>query len=310
MTQTPTPTPSPTGDPGSTLNQMGIPTGADPSASPTTPTNPAGGADYLQQIIAQAGASKYTAWWGYQPTGSNVRQPDAGSFRNAFSVSATGNDTLYNQNDMTSWLSSAWQDPSSRTMLLQYALATGHQADFSGVQSMWLKAGQISSDLYNSPQNKQYMTPFQVLALMAGNQKMQSGRRIVSSASSSSRSVSYDISDPLTAKALTNAVLQAALGRQATDQELSSYKQAINAYEQAHPAVSTSTSSSTTSTDPTTGASRTRNSTTNGSHTSGATAQGRQQVVQDIAQNSAEGQAYMTQDVFEKALQVLAGRIG
>lgn len=303
------------GDPANTLTQLGIPNNGsvpgaapDPSQSPTA-TNPAGGSDYLQQIIAQSQSGKYTAWWGYQPTSTNVRQPDAGSFRNAASISATGNDTLYNQQDMVSWLTSAWQDPSQRTALLQYALATGNTADFSGVQSMWVKAGQISSDLYNSPQNKQYMTPFQVLALMAGNQ-MQSGRRIVSSSTSSNRSVSYDISDPQTAKALTNAVLQAALGRQATDQELVSYKKAINAYEQAHPAISTSSTSSTSSTDPTTGSTRTRYSTSSGSHSSGATSQGRQQVVQDIAQNTAEGQAYMTQDVFEKALQVLAGRIG
>ena len=52
-----------------------------------------------------------------------------------------------------------------------------------------------------------------------------------------SRSVSYDISNPQTAKAIINQALSNQIGRKATDDEVAAFTKALNAQEKANPTI-------------------------------------------------------------------------
>ena len=208
-----------------------------------------------------------------------------------------GGINFYSTDQHQAYFYNNWQNSAKfRTQMIRYAAALGYRTDVKSAMNLWNAAGQQSAAL---AKNKKYMTPMQVLAFLSGGGKGGSGGGMGGGGGgggvSTSSSVSYDISDAHTAKALTNAVLTAALGREATDEELKSYKRALNAAEKADPSRSSSTSS--------------------GSHSSstsesGIDGSGRQQVLMDKARATTEGQAYFTQDVFQKAMEALAGRIG
>lgn len=75
-------------------------------------------------------------------------------------------------------------------------------------------------------------------------QRVQTGQANPSGAKTST-STSYDISDPNTAKAILDNVLQAFTGRNVPKpQELTGFQAALNAYEQANPSTDTTTSNS------------------------------------------------------------------
>jgi hypothetical protein len=92
------------------------------------------------------------------------------------------------------------------------------------------------------------------------------------------RNVSYDISDPLTAKAILNQSLAQQLGRQATKAELAAFTTALNAQEKANPSITTSVSD---------GAGN-----TSSSQTGGFSMNAKQQFAQDQAQAKPEYQPY------------------
>lgn len=162
---------------------------------------------------------------------------------------------------------------------------------------VWQEAGKLSSQWADQGVN---MTPMQVLEFLAGGKGGGAGGSGGSSGGSgggaptsyTTTQTSYNISDPATAKALTNAVLEAALGRRATPEETKAYRAALNAAERANPTVTTTHVNGRSST-----------STTKG----GLDSAGAQQTLLDKAENTAEGQAYLTDNVFNQALQYLSG---
>jgi hypothetical protein len=107
---------------------------------------------------------------------------------------------------------------------------------------------------------------------------------------------SYNITDPETAKMLVNSLLSNYLGREASNAEVTTFTQALNAAERKNPVVTTSTATPTS-----TGVDQT--STTTG----GLDSAGRQQVILDQLSKTPEYQAVQTDSVFRKAMSVLAG---
>lgn len=110
--------------------------------------------------------------------------------------------------------------------------------------------------------------------------------------------ISYNFTDPLTAKNLVTGTLTNFLGREPTSKELSDLTAALRAAEQANPSISTSTASS-----PDGGTTVNQTSSTSG----GLDSAGKQQVLLDQLEPTAEYQAVQTDSVFRKALGVLAG---
>jgi hypothetical protein len=194
---------------------------------------------------------------------------------------------------------SFWENARLRAKLVTYAAKFGiDRTDRMSIQKMWNDAGKESALLY---QAKRKMTPMQVLAFYAGKAGDSTGMGGGGGGSTeSSSSVSFDISDAKTAKAITNAVMNAALGREATADELNAYKAALNAYEKANPSRTSGVRSSDGS----------GHSTSSSTTYSGASGAGREQLLKDKAGSTVEGQAYQTQDVFQKAMERLAGMTG
>jgi hypothetical protein len=184
-------------------------------------------------------------------------------------------------------------NPKWRMQLITGYIASGGDPkkanDSWTMQNVWQSLGQASSD---SKETGHPMTPMQILAFMAGKAGTNANANAQSLAKDTT-DTRYNIEDPATALAITTSVLTAALGRQATPDEVSRYKNAIAAYDRANPTVTH------THTD------------ANGNSTStsrgGATQPGEQAVVQSMVGNSAEGQAYQTNNVFDQAMKILAG---
>lgn len=285
----------------------------------TGPTEPPGGATGSQGAITppkdrvgqaegqqQQNTTGWQAYWENGSMSTNQRQSDQ-TGRQSTSTHYNANPTTYTADDMTAWLGNAWQNAATRSSLLNVAIATGYSPDFKGVSAMWQYAGQKSAEMLRSPQNPTKMTPFQVLNLMSGanaGANAGAGKIQGSTSHSTSSSTSYNISDPATAKALTNAVLQSALGREASPEELAQYRHALNAYEHANPSKSTSSSTGTSD-----GRGNSTSTSSNVSYGGGSQAGG-QQVLEDRAKATTEGQAFQGQNVFEAAMQHLAQRIG
>jgi len=110
-----------------------------------------------------------------------------------------------------------------------------------------------------------------------------------------SSTTDISLSDPATAKYITNNVMQALLGREATPKELAAYRTAINSYETSHP-----TTSSQSGTVDYLG---NRNSSTTSK--SGATGEGRQQTVTNPIEQGTEYKAYHQSTIFRQAMQLL-----
>lgn len=215
-------------------------------------------------------------------------------------VLAPGNVGLVSEASHNANFYAFWANAQLRARLVTYGAKLGiDKTDKMNLQKMWNMAGQESALLYQAGKK---MTPMQVLAFYAGKGGgLGTGSGSGSGGSvSRSSSVSYDISDAKTAKAITNAVMNAALGRQATPEELEAYKAALNAYEKANPSRSSGVSRSDGS----------GNSTSSSTSYSGASAAGREQLLKDKADSTVEGQAYQTQDIFQKAMERLAGVMG
>lgn len=207
--------------------------------------------------------------------------------------------------DMQVWLQENWNRSAKfRTIMNQYAVAIpGFGVGYRSVSAMWDAAGAYSAQL--AATGKAKLTPMQVLQLWAGGKATGlpnspiggdgSGRT-----TSHSTNTSYDLSDPMTAKALTNAVLSSALGREATAEELSQYRAALNSYEKSNPTVTTGTQTTDAN----------GNSTSSSTSRGGASQAGREQILKDKAMGTAEGQAFTGASMFEKAMQVLASKVG
>ena len=184
-------------------------------------------------------------------------------------------------------------NPAWRTQLITGYIALGNNPsdanDGFKMFNFWDDLGKASGAAGESGRK---MTPMQILAFMAG----KAGAKAMSNAQSLAKDTTdtrYNIEDPATALAITTNVLTAALGRQATPDEVNRYKAAITSYDRSNPTVIH------THTD----ANGNTNSTSNG----GASQPGEQAVVQSMVGNSAEGQAYQTNNVFDQAMKILAG---
>lgn len=280
---------------------------ADPTPTPTAPDMQS----YVNSLIASATANggtnvgpsnvdtsgDWNAYWGYsRPSGGgeDARDRRAG----------IKSDQYKSATQMQAWLQEQWsKNARFRTIMNQYAVAIpGFGTGYKGVSQMWDAAGAYSAQLAAAGRK---LTPMQVLQLWAGGKATGLPNSAIGGAGSgstthTSTNVSYDLSDPLTAKALTNAVLSSALGREATADELAMYRNALNSYEKSNP----STSTSTTTTD------AQGNSSTSSTSKAGASQAGREQIIKDKAEGTAEGQAFRGSNLFEQAMQILASRVG
>jgi hypothetical protein len=220
----------------------------------------------------------------------------------------TWSDKFQSQQDYENGFYAMWNDPGQRNKFLNLALggsSTGNHKSFNAdiAQKIWNQAGYYSAKLADTGGPK--MTPWQVLAFYSTNGNVSSSGSGSGSRSSgggggggggggagssyTQTSTGYDISDPETAKALTNNVMQAAMGRQATAEELTQYRNALNAAEKSHPQTTTTH--------------------VNGMSSSSTRSGGidKQQVLTDKVTGTAESQAYTTSTLLNDAMQYLAG---
>jgi hypothetical protein len=183
-------------------------------------------------------------------------------------------------------------DAKWRATLMTGAIAAGMANPTDSADkylNVWETLGKYSAQ---SVEAGTALTPLQVLSLLAGKGG-KNGLGQAQSLATDSTHTTYQIEDPATALAITQSVLTAALGRQATPDEVSRYKSAIQSYDRANPQIThTHTDGSGNSTSSTTG---------------GVAITGEQALVQSAAGNSAEGQAYATNNVFNDAMKILAG---
>lgn len=258
---------------------------------------------------AAQSASNAPRPWAGQSYGT-TQHPNRGFGRSATGRGQPNGDGRVDMSTHLDDFLNKWNaDAAWRTQLITLGLKTGAMAQSGNgpndYYNLWLKAGQLSSDWADA--GKHY-TPMEVLQFLAGGKGSGPGGlpgfggNKTQTSTSHGTSVSYNLSDAATAKALTDHVFEAALGRKATDQELAAYKAALNAYEQANPSVSSH--SSTTTYD------SSGNSTTSDSQSqrnAGATAEGRAQTIQDKADATPEAQAYQTSSLFDQAMKYLGG---
>jgi hypothetical protein len=191
-----------------------------------------------------------------------------------------------------------WNDnPVWRTELIAGYLAAGGNpkdtTDSWAMQSLWQDLGKASAA---SMETGHAMTPMQILKFMAGKKGALASQQAKSSAQSMVRDITnttYTIEDPATALALTQNVLTAALGRQASPDEVRRYTSAIQSYDRSNPTIDH------------------MHQDANGNQTStrsgGVTQQGESALISNTVNNSAEGQAYQTNSVFDQAMKILSG---
>lgn len=283
-------------------------------ADPKAPAQPseADFNSFVQQFVAaQASGSQnprpYYGGDSYGPTGKHMGPnlvDGSHTVPTGFQQSSDGRVDWNTHLDdfLNQWNSdAAW-----RTQLITLGLKTGLMAGSnngpSDYYNLWLKAGQLSSDWADAGKK---FTPMDVLNFLAG-QTGATGLKIPGSGhqtqTSSGTSVSYNLSDAATARALTDHVLEAALGRKPDAQEYAQYKAALNAYEQANPSVISHSSTTTYDAN--------GNSTSTDSSkqkAAGASAEGRAQVLTDKANATPEAQAYQTSTLFDEAMKYLGG---
>jgi len=259
-----------------------------PSGDPSTTNGPSLG-DLQGSLSQQTQYYPYSVYGGDTPLRSARGGPQF--------PGADPNNMLSGGQHMAQFWDNWNANPAWRTRLITGFIASGGNpkkaADTNSMMSFWNSLGQASAA---AKESGKLMTPWQILSFMAG----KNGKQALSQAGSQAQSLvkdttntSYSIEDPATALAITQSVLTAALGRQATPDEVNKYKAAIAAYDQAHPTIEH------THTDANGNSTRTING--------GVTQGGEQAVIQNTVNNSAEGQAYQTNNVFDQAMKILAG---
>lgn len=199
---------------------------------------------------------------------------------------------------------SVWNNPKSRTRLIQSMVASnpsyyGRGVAMGQAHSYWEAAGAESAKLASVGR---YLTPWQIIMMRAGGTAGSGGSGSGSystsggggggGGSSTTTTTSVNITDPQTAKALTDTIFQAALGREPTKDEYSAYVKALNAAERANPTTTTTTVSGSSV-----------SSTTSG----GLDSLGAQRLLTKRAERTPESQAYRTNNVFNQAMEILAG---
>jgi len=188
-------------------------------------------------------------------------------------------------------------NPAWRTKLISGYIALGNTPsdalDGFKMFKFWDTLGQASGVASESGKK---MTPMQILAFMAGKSGALAAQQAKASAQSMVKDVTnttYTIEDPATALALTQSVLTAALGRQASPDEVKRYTSAIQSYDRANPIIDHIHQDANGNQTKTT--------------TGGVSSTGEQALIANTANNSAEGQAYQTNGVFDQAMKILSG---
>src|SRR5665647_2202324 len=170
----------------------------------------------------------------------------------------------------------------------------GDETSVEILDAVWQDAVDLAARFLSSGKK---VTPWKAAELMAQSGDGGGGSRYGSSGGAftgnrSSTSTSVDLTDPATAKAITNDSLSQALGRAARPEELSQFLQVINSAERANPTVTTSN----TRYDKDRPVAE--SSTTSGGLTSAA----RSQMVTDQAQGMPEYGAYQAATVYFNSL--------
>lgn len=271
-----------------------------PSGGGSTSYDP--NAAYSAYTSGAGATSEWQAWYGSTRSRSSAGLGMGHSRDDDRRVTYTSSDRTVGEGQHNANFYDLWKNANWRTQIIQVGLKMGYSAnDTERLNYLWNQAGRESAALLASGKK---MTPMQILKFWGGSVGGMGGSGGGGGGGggyrSTSTNTSYDISDAKTAKAITNAVLSAALGREATEDDLATYKKALNAYEKANPSVSTTVTTGDGS----------GNSSSTSTSKGGATGAGREQVLKDRAMESTEGQAYFTQNVFQAAMERLAQRIG
>lgn len=172
--------------------------------------------------------------------------------------------------------------------------------DYATLKGMW---DDIVGETANFTTAGKRLTPWEVAELVAGGERGATRRRAAGSGGGSGGGArfsgtksqtarSVDLTDPATAKALVNDTLSRFLGRDATDEEVATFRGVLNSAEQANPTVTTS---STTYAD---GDAVSQSSTTSG----GLNGAGKQQLLTDQARALPEYGAYQASTTYAEAL--------
>lgn len=180
------------------------------------------------------------------------------------------------------------------TLLKLGLIDAGDEASVEILDAVWQDAVDLSARFLAAGKK---VTPWKAAELMAsgtgtgnGGRYGSSGGAFTGNRSSTSRSV--DLTDPATAKAITNDALSQALGRAARPEEAAQFLQVINSAERASPTVTTSNTRYEADKPVS------ESSTTSG----GLTSAGRSQMVTDRAQALPEYGAFQAASTYYNAL--------
>jgi len=166
----------------------------------------------------------------------------------------------------------------------------GDEASVEILDAVWQDAVDLAARFLSAGKK---VTPWKAAELMAqggAGRYGSSGGAFTGNRSSTSRSV--DLTDPATAKAITNDALSQALGRAARPEETAQFLQVINSAERANPTVTTTNTRYDKGVE--VGGSSTRSG--------GLTDEGRTQMVTDQAQAMPEYGAYQAATVYFNSL--------
>jgi hypothetical protein len=164
-------------------------------------------------------------------------------------------DPIY-YNGMTEYyqeFATKWTDPKWRANFVLRSVAAGLMTNKSGMNYLdafdaWKQLGIKSMELAGSGV---YYTPMTLLNMSSGGKAVASGQSSLGGHVSNFSSSTYtaeNITKPETAKSLAQAVLTAALGRNATDAEIGALGTALRSYEAKNPTMQTSTTNNLTGT--------------------------------------------------------------
>lgn len=183
----------------------------------------------------------------YYPGSFTARNEQAGNVRSQQrTVRKYENADEYSASfyDMSDDERSAWGD----YLVKIGAIEESDKWDFDVLQKFWDKGVELSSAFTARGRD---ITPKEALATYvgwdgSGDSAAGRARRAAMAEDApftgtrKMRSESINLSDPKSAKALTNYVLSKALGREANDEEIAQFREALNNYETANPTVTMS----------------------------------------------------------------------
>lgn len=178
-----------------------------------------------------------------------------------------------------------WEDPAWRDWLIRSSIASGFapkNGNTYDYYKAWVNAGTLAAAAYAG--GKKY-TPEDVMNFYSA------GKQDVGPVTTVRKDVS--LTDPSTARALADAILQSALGRMPSDKEYQSLLNTLNDAQRANPTVTTQTVDTEGNVK----------STSKG----GINAQ---QLLTEKVRETTEGQAFSLDQGFRSALQVLANQLG